>query len=80
MAVNSLGSSNVRRGFENKVIWAGNVTSSAVFILHNVRPPDGREEFGVHIEFGLHHQPLTDSVRLLVKDEGKISLSNCVRC
>ena len=73
MVVNgSTGISNVNPRFESFVSWAGNLTSSlVVFILHNVQPSDGNVEFGMQVEFGIAHNPLTDVVRLQVKAKRK---------
>ena len=65
IAVDSNGVPSVRAGYELAVAWTGNLTSSlAVFVLYNVQPADGKVDFGVQVEFGLTHNPLTDIVRL----------------
>nr|XP_058955524.1 uncharacterized protein LOC131782811 isoform X1 [Pocillopora verrucosa] len=45
-------------------------SSSAVFVLHNVRPEDGNKYYGIHVEFDLHY-PLIDTLKLQVKETSK---------
>ena len=73
MVVNgSTGISSVNTRHQSFISWAGNLTSSlVVFILHNVQPSDDNVEFGMQVEFGLAHNPLTDIVRLQVEEKRK---------
>ncbi|CAH3045752.1 unnamed protein product, partial [Pocillopora meandrina] len=67
IAVNSSGFALMRSSHKSSVGWAGNLTSSvAVFELHNVKLKDGMK-YGILVEYGLHHIPLTDTVQLQVK-------------
>ena len=51
--------------------WAGNLTSSvAVFELYNVKLKDSKK-YGIVVEYGLRHTPLTDTVQLQVKSRRK---------
>ena len=74
IAVDSNGVPSVRAGYELAAAWAGNLTSSlAVFVLYNVQPADGNVDFGIQVEFGLAHHPLTDIVRLQVEAKRRYS-------
>ena len=65
VAVNASGFPDVRRGYESKISWAGNLTSSlAVFVFHDVQPADGKK-YGIHVEYHSSN-PLTDTVWLQV--------------
>ena len=57
----------IRPGFEEKVGWRGNFsTARAAFVLRYVSKQD-EQSYGIHIELGLQHNPLTDSVNLQVQ-------------
>ena len=71
IAVNSSGFALIRSSHKSSVGWAGNLTSSvAVFELYNVKLKDGMK-YGILVEYGLHHIPLTDTVQLQVKSRRK---------
>ena len=71
IAVNSSGFASTRSSYKSSVGWAGNLTSSvAVFELYNVKLKDGMK-YGILVEYGLHHIPLTDTVQLQVKSRCK---------
>ncbi|XP_022800699.1 uncharacterized protein LOC111338456 [Stylophora pistillata] len=66
IAVNSSGFSLTRPSYESSVGWAGNLTSSmAVFELYNVKLEESKT-YGIVVEYGLQHTPLTDTVQLQV--------------
>ena len=71
IAVDSSGFASTRSSYKSSVGWAGNLTSSvAVFELYNVKLKDGMK-YGILVEYGLHHIPLTDTVQLQVKSRRK---------
>ena len=71
IAVNSSGFASTRSSYKSSVGWAGNLTSSvAVFELYNVKLKDSMK-YGILVEYGLHHIPLTDTVQLQVKSRRK---------
>ena len=66
IAVNSTGFASTRSSYKSSVGWAGNLTSSvAVFELYNVKLKDTKK-YGIVVEYGLQHTPLTDTVQLQV--------------
>ena len=66
IAVNSSGFASTRSSYKSSVGWAGNLTSSvAVFELYNVKLKDSKK-YGIVVEYGLQHTPLTDTVQLQV--------------
>ena len=71
IVVNSSGFVQFRKEYKSRLSWKGNMTSSsAVFVLHNVRPEDGNTYYGIHVEFDLHY-PLIDTLKLQVKETSK---------
>ena len=78
LAVNRNGFLTVEKGYESKVSWAGNLTSSlAVFVLHHVQPADGKKVFGITLDFGLLYNQLHDSVQLQVEAKRKLHMYIC---
>ena len=68
VAVNKIGSVQVRTGYEGLVSWAGNLTSShAAFVLYNVKSADENKVFGIHVEYSGPNPPLIDTVQLQVE-------------
>ena len=66
IAVNSSDFASTRSSYKSSVGWAGNLTSSvAVFELFNVKLKDSKK-YGIVVEYGLQHTPLTDTVQLQV--------------
>ena len=71
IAVDSSGFASTRSSYKSSVGWAGNLTSSvAVFELYNVKLKDSKK-YGIVVEYGLQHTPLTDTVQLQVKSRRK---------
>jgi len=70
--VNKNGVPRVRKDYGLSLSWAGNLTASlAVFVLYNVQPADGKETFGIQVDFGYEYDMLTDIVRLQVEAKRK---------
>lgn len=68
MEVTKTGIAYVAKGYQSRVSWAGNLTSSlTVFVLHNVQPEDQNKKYGIQVDFGYEYNMLTDTVRLKVE-------------
>lgn len=66
IVINNMKQVSTRPRYEEKIFWDGNLTLLwAAFKIQHVKQEDAKM-YGIHVELGLHRNPVTHAVQLFV--------------